>query len=96
MAVGIDCGFIGLELASLLTVAEKTRKLVERFAKPAIVGTVAGSAIMNAVAFASQADGAAMQAAGAAMGCAIPAMIYAIMRVGAAMFVDCHNKAVAV
>jgi hypothetical protein len=93
MAIGIDCGFIGLELANLLTVSEKTRKAVSRFATPGIIGTVIGSAIMNATAFASHADWLAMKAAGAAMGCAVPALIYAIMRVGAAMFVDCHNKA---
>jgi len=92
MAVGIDCGFIGLELASLLTVNDKTRREVEKYAKPGVAGTVIGSAVMNATAFAAHADGVVMQCAGVALGCAIPALIYVIMRAGAAMFVDCHNK----
>jgi hypothetical protein len=93
MAVGIDGGFIGLKLATIMTVAERTRREVEKYANPAIIGTMLANAAMNAVGFASQADGLVMQCAGVALGCAIPGMIYCIMRAGAAMFVDCHNRA---
>jgi hypothetical protein len=44
MAVGIGLGFVALELAQVATVAEKVREQVARFARPAIVGTLAGSA----------------------------------------------------
>src|SRR5262249_46777456 len=68
MAIGIDLGFIGMELANIAAMGDKVKRQVERFSVPAIVGTLAGSAIMNAVAFASHADGLVMQCAGAAMG----------------------------
>jgi hypothetical protein len=93
LAVGIDCGFILMELACITVVAEKVRRVVERYARPAIAGTLAGSAVMNAFAFASQADILPMQIAGAAMGGAIPALIYCLTRIGAALYIDCHAKA---
>jgi hypothetical protein len=93
LAVGIDCGFILMELACITTVADKVRKVVERYARPAIAGTLAGSAVMNAFAFASDASTLQMQIAGSVMGCAIPALIYCLTRIGAALYIDCHAKA---
>jgi hypothetical protein len=55
MAVGVDLGFVALEL-SQLSISDKVRKQVARFARPAIAGTLAGSAALNAFAFAAQAD----------------------------------------
>ena len=46
----------------------------------------------TAFAFAGQADGYVMQAAGIVLGCAIPALIYALTRVAAATYIDCHAK----
>ena len=91
MAVGIDLGFVALEL-SQLAVTDKVRRQVSRFARPAILGTLAGSAGMNAFAFAAQADNQYMLAAGIALGIAIPALIYALTRVGAALATDCHAR----
>lgn len=87
MAVGIDLGFVALEL-SQLACSVKVAKQVSKFAKPAIVGTLTGSALMNALAFASQADNAWLQAAGVATGVAIPCLVYALTRVGAAIWLD--------
>jgi hypothetical protein len=42
MAVGIDLGFVALELSQLATVSDHVRRQVSRFARPAIVGTLAG------------------------------------------------------
>jgi hypothetical protein len=56
MATGIDLGFVALELAMLITPAEK-RPAVARYALPAIIGTLGASAAMNAFAFASHAQG---------------------------------------
>lgn len=92
MAVGIDLGFVALEL-SQLSIAEKLRRQVARYARPAIMGTLAGSAVLNAAAFASGANGLLMQAGAVVMGVAIPALIYALTRVGAALYIDCGNKA---
>ena len=92
MAVGIDCGFIALEL-SQLAVTDKLRRQVSRFARPAILGTLAGSAGMNAFAFAAQAVNQYMMAAGITLGVAIPALTYALTRVGAALATDCHVRA---
>jgi hypothetical protein len=50
MASGIDLGFISTELA-MLTASDKERKAIAKFANPAIIGTLCGSAVMNAFAF---------------------------------------------
>jgi hypothetical protein len=89
---GIDLGFISTELA-MLTASDKERKRMSRFAKPAIIGTLCGSAVMNAFAFAKDAEGLVMTAAAVAMGVAIPALIYAFSRIGAARWMDIHAKA---
>jgi hypothetical protein len=93
LAVGIDCGFILMELACITVIVDKVRRVVERYARPAIAGTLIGSAAMNAFAFASLADVIAMQVAGAVMGCAIPALTYCLTRIGAALYIDCHSRA---
>jgi hypothetical protein len=93
MAVGIDLGFVALELAQLAVVADKVRRQISRFARPAILGTLAGSAGMNAFAFGAQAVNQYMMAAGIALGVAIPTLIYALTRVGAALATDCHVRA---
>jgi hypothetical protein len=93
MAVGIDLGFVALELAQIATVSDKVRKQVSRFAKPAIIGTLIGSAGMNAFAFAAQTVSPWMMSAAITLGVAIPALIYALTRVGAALYVDCDARA---
>jgi hypothetical protein len=92
MAIGIDLGFVALEL-SQLAISDKVRRQVSRFARPAILGTLAGSAGMNAFAFAAQTATAYMMAAAITLGVAIPALIYALTRVGAALYIDCHGRA---
>jgi hypothetical protein len=92
MAVGIDLGFVALEL-SQLAIGDKLRKQVARFARPAILGTLAGSAAMNAFAFAAQAINPYMMAAAITLGVAIPTLIYALTRVGAALATDVHGRA---
>ncbi len=92
MAVGIDLGFVALEL-SQLAIGDKVRRQVSRFARPAIWGTLAGSAAMNAFAFAAQASGYCMLAAAVTLGIAIPGLVYALTRVGAALYIDCHARA---
>ena len=91
MAIGIDLGFVALEL-SQLAVSDKLRRQVSRFARPAILGTLAGSAAMNAFAFAAQTTTAYMMAAAVTLGVAIPSLIYSLTRVGAALATDCHGR----
>jgi hypothetical protein len=91
MAVGIDMGFITLELAQLAAATDKVYKQIAKFTKPAIVGTMVGSAAMNAFAFAASAVGY-MVAPAVVIGISIPALIYALTKVGAAMYIDCHSK----
>ena len=93
MAIGIDLGFIGLELSQLAASGEKLRKHIARWTRPAILGTVIGSAGMNAFAFAAQTTTAWMTSAAITLGVAFPALVYALMRVGAALYIDCHSKA---
>lgn len=80
MAIGIDLGFIALEGAQLCAASQAAAKAIGRWSKPAIVGTLAASAVMNALAFAAQAEGLLVYPA-AALGLAIPALIYCLSRV---------------
>jgi hypothetical protein len=93
MAVGIDLGFVTLEASQLAAIGEKLRKQIAHWTRPAILGTLIGSAGMNAFAFAAQTTNLWMTSAAITMGIAIPALIYALMRVGAALYIDCHSKA---
>ena len=68
---------------------EKLRKHIARWTRHAIIGTAIGSAAMNAFAFAAQTgvggEGTAwMASAAVTLGIAIPALVYALMRVGTA------------
>jgi hypothetical protein len=90
LAIGIDLGF--MELACVVTVADKVRKVVERYARPAIVGTLTGSAVLNAFAFAGAAETLTMQIAGSVMGCAVPGLIYCLTRIASAQYIDCHSR----
>jgi hypothetical protein len=93
MAVGIDLGFVALETSQLATMGEKVRRHIARWARAAIIGTVIGSAAMNAFAFAAHTTTVWMTSAAVTLGIAIPALVYALMRVGAALYIDCHSKA---
>jgi hypothetical protein len=72
MAAGIDLGFVALEIALLIS-PDDLRPAVSRYASPAIAGTLAISAAMNALAFASHAQGSMIFPA-IGLGCAIPAL----------------------
>jgi hypothetical protein len=82
-----------LEASQLAAMGEKLRKQIARWARPAILGTVIGSAGMNAFAFAAHTTTVWMTSAAVTLGIAIPALVYALMRVGAALYIDCHSKA---
>jgi len=84
MAGGIDLGFVALERA-LLVAPSATRPAVARYASPAIIGTLATSAAMNAFAFASHAEGLMIFPA-IGRGFAVPALVYALTKTGAIMF----------
>jgi hypothetical protein len=84
MAIGIDMGFVALELA-LLVAPATARPAVARYASPAIVGTLATSAAMNAFAFASHAQGLMIYPA-IGLGFAVPTLVYALTKTGAIMF----------
>lgn len=92
MAIGIDLGFVALEL-SQITIGDKLRRKVGKYAKPAIMGTLVGSAAMNAFAFSAHATDYWTMAAGIALGIAIPSLIYAMTKVGAMMYIDTNSRA---
>jgi hypothetical protein len=91
LAIGIDLGFVALELAQLAIIADAIRKQVAKFIRPTIVGTLAGSAAMNSFAFAAQAT-EWMLVPAIVMGIAIPAMVYSLTRVGATIYADTHAR----
>lgn len=82
MAAGIDLGFVALEMSQLCAATEAVRRSVARYAAPAIVATLAISAALNALAFASQtATGSPAMYAAAGLGIVVPALIYALSRI---------------
>lgn len=88
MAVGIDAGFIGLELGQLCVSTETVRRNVAKWAEPTIIGTLFVSAIMNAYAFASQSGDFIVMCAAVALGISIPTLIYVLTRVSVALWLD--------
>jgi len=84
MAAGIDLGFTALELA-LIVAPAAARPAVARYAGPAILGTIIVSAAMNSFAFAAHANGWLVWPA-IALGLAVPALVYALIKAGAALF----------
>lgn len=91
MAVGIDVGFVALELSQLV-INERVRKQISKYSRPAILGTLVGSAVMNSFAFMAQAEGYVMLTAAALLGIAIPGLVYCLTRVAAALALDCHTR----
>lgn len=80
MAVGIDAGFVALEVSQIINLPAEVTKEIKKFAQPAIIGTMLASAALNAFGFAAHASGAMVYPA-VALGCAIPALIYCLTRV---------------
>lgn len=91
MAVGIDIAMIGTEMTMLTTATDKVRGAIRRWANGVVVGTLSGSAVMNAFAFAGAAVGWMIGPA-IVMGLAIPALIYALTRICATLYIDCSAK----
>jgi hypothetical protein len=79
MAIGIDLGFLALEIGQLCAATPSVRAEIGRFTKPAIIGTLVASAAMNAFAFGAQAEGWWVYPA-ICLGLAIPSLIYALSR----------------
>jgi hypothetical protein len=84
MAIGIDLGFIALEISQVIKLSDATAKVVNRFANPAIIGTMLASAGLNAFGFSHNAHGLMVYPA-ILMGFAIPALIYSLTRVAVAL-----------
>jgi hypothetical protein len=86
MAVGIDFGFVALEVAKIMS-RDRTMRSIAGHLNVAIVGTLVGSAVLNAFAFAAAASGWLVYPA-VALGLAIPGLIYCLTRIGATMWID--------
>ena len=86
LGIGIDKGFVALELAKVMG-RERTRNQVSGLLNTAIVGTLTGSAVLNAFAFGAAATGL-MQIPAVALGLAIPALIFALTKVGAKYWIE--------
>jgi hypothetical protein len=71
----------------MLIAPAAVRPAVARYASPAIIGTLATSAAMNAFAFASHAEGLMIYPA-IGLGFAVPALIYALTKTGAIIYLE--------
>lgn len=85
MAFGVDAGFVTIELAMLCPMSDRTLKAIKSYAAWAIGGTLVGSAALNALAFGAQAEGYMLYPA-VAFGLAVPALIYAMTKIGATIW----------
>ena len=85
MAIGIDLGFVACEVADLSCSTPALQRHVAKLTRPAIAGTMIGSAMMNAFAFANEAEGYCRYAA-IALGVAIPALICTLTKIAVDMF----------
>lgn len=85
MAFGIDAGFVVIEFCLLCPMSDKTARAIKTWAAWAIGGTLVGSAALNALAFGAQAEGYMLYPA-VMFGLAVPALIYAMTRIGATIW----------
>jgi hypothetical protein len=92
MAVGIDLGFIALEISQLCATSESIRAKIMQWAGPTIIGTLMVSAAMNAYAFASVATGWPVVLSACTLGVSIPMLIYVLTRVSVALWVDAARQ----
>lgn len=86
MAVGVDLGFVALEIAKV-TSRERTINKIGSHLKVAIVGTIVASSALNAMAFGFAAVGWLVYPA-VILGLAIPAMVYVLTKCGTTMWLD--------
>lgn len=86
LGIGIDLGFVALELAKVLC-RERTIKEVNGLLNTGIVGTLMGSAILNAFAFGNAAAGLLVYPA-VALGISIPALVYCLTRIGCKAWIE--------
>lgn len=91
MGVGIDCGLVATEVATL-TAGQKVRQETRWYSIAMIAGTLVLSAAMNAYGFASQATTIPFQTAGVIFGVAVPAMVWTLTRQAAAHYLDAHRR----
>ncbi|WP_367197520.1 hypothetical protein [Amorphus sp. 3PC139-8] len=87
LAVGIDMGFVALELAVIGT-TNQTRVKVSQLAWPAIVCTLALSGAMNAFTFAEGAGGGWRVYPAVGLGLAIPGLVYVLTRIAGTMYLE--------
>jgi hypothetical protein len=92
MAGGLDLTYVALEVAGLCCALEKTRAKIANLNRGAIICTMAGSAALNALAFAVNAEGLAFKIGAAALGLAIPALVYVLTRHAMTMALDCAPR----
>lgn len=86
MSIGVDLSFVILELSLLFTATDVDREKVKGYVNAAIIGTLGFSAAFNAFAFSAQAQGPWLATIAACLGIAIPALIYALTRVCATLY----------
>lgn len=89
-AIGFDLSLIALESAQLCAATEAVRRAIARYARPSILGTLGGSAAMNAFAFCEAVSGWWLAPA-IVLGIAIPTLIYVLTRIAVALYIDCQR-----
>lgn len=92
MGVSVDIGFVALELTMLGIASDKLRREIEPIARMAILGTIALSAGLNAIAMAEHATGYWIYASWG-LGGVIPGILYATMFVLGKLASDCYRQA---
>ena len=88
-SVGVGVAMIAAELAMLFAATPGVWRQISTYAVPFIRGTLASSAVLNAFAFYEGAGaGCALKGAAIGFGLAIPAGIYPLTTIGAALYLN--------
>jgi hypothetical protein len=85
VAVGLDCGYVAMELGGLVAAMQHVRDRLHRLTRWGIPSIMGFSMSLNALEFAAGATNAWELAAGVAMGVILPALVFLTFRVAAVL-----------
>jgi len=90
MASGVDLAYVGLEVAGLCA-TDRAANRIAKLRTWSLMATMGGSALLNALAFATNATTVPYQIGAAILGLAIPALVFVLTQIAATLYLDCSR-----